>query len=338
MRWTNTYRHDPRRIIDNKNIYFQTIERLKVKMLAGGTPCTYWKNTSLDMFGIFNTSATRCFCYQKGSSQPDPRHALCMGTGVLSGYQKYGFYEEVYASPSIGSTIIKNPQAQVSSTDYSVSIAGNVLEVELLTQPVELTGEKVFDHVLISDICDNTNNTVEYYYSFDNATWTKMTLAVYNVSPLANKTAKAFNIPNTATKIWFKIKLRKRILAASSPSFNWMRFRYRKMRTLRSIAPRYTIDEPAFLSCREQQKIIVEGGEQGWETKYPVIWWALPEVDISSNDVIEFYNGKYKGRKFYIHWFEPRFVGPEMMQTSTSFETKLIRDDNDLSGILSYLI
>ena len=337
MRWPNTYRHDPRQIIDNKNVYFQVIARNKVKMLAGGSPCTYWKNTSLDEFGVFNTSATRCWCYSTSSNQPNPRHALCMGTGVLSGYQKYGYDEEVFASPSLGTMLVKNSNIQVSSTDFSISISGNVTDVEILSAPIVLKGVKEFDRLLVSDQCDTTNNNIEYYYSFDNLTWTKMSFVSYSTTDLANKSAVKFTIPASAEKIWFKIKLRKRIVAASSPIFHSMRFRYRTMLTLRSIAGRYKIDEPAFLASREQQKVIVEGGDQGWETKYPLTWWVLPEVNISTNDIIQFYNGLYKGRKFYISWLERRLVGPEMMQTSTSFETKFIRDNNDLMGILSYL-
>lgn len=337
MRWPNTYRHDPRRIIDGKNVYFQTIAKLKVKMSAGGTPCTYWKNTSLDEFGVFNTSTPKCWCYSDSSSQPNPRHPLCMGTGVLSGYQKYGYHEEVYAAPSLDFNLIKNSQIQISSSDYSMSIASNATDVELLSKPLPLKGVKAFDRFLIKDQCDPTNNNIEYYYSFDNLTWTKMAIAVYSVPDIANKSAVPFLIPTTAENIYFKIKFRKRVVAASSPILQYFKFRYRTMRTLISIAPRYAINEPAFLAAREQQKVIVEGGDQGWETKYPITWWVLPEVDITSNDVIQFYCGRYKDRKFYVNWFQPRLVGPEMMQTSTTFETKFIRDNKDLMGIISYL-
>ena len=337
MRWTSQYRHDPRAVIDKYNIYYQTIARLKVKMSVGGSPCTYWKNSSIDEFGVYNTQATKCYCYSHNSSQPDPRHALCMGTGVLSGYQKYGYHEEVYASPSYGGSLITASGVTISEKNDSLVMSGNDMNVEVFTVALPLTRYKQIDRILVSDKCDTEQNQIEYYYSLDNTTWIKMTFEVYAIETLANKISIPITTSTGLTNIYFKLKFRKRYANSTSPIFYSMRFRYRNMYNLKDIAPRYPVIEPAFLADREQQKIIVEGGDKGWETKYPLIWWVLPEVNVSNSDIIQFHNGLYTGRKFIITWLERRFQGPEMIHTSTSFEAQLIRDQNELLGILAYL-
>ena len=132
MRWYNGRRIDVRRIIDEKNLYERTLVNNRALMDGFGTPCTYWKNTAFNEHGerLPIEEGNKCYCWSTQDSQPDARHLLCLGTGILSAYQKYGYKEITLAAPSkyakVGTGIIpylinEKPAALTWSTSTSGS-------------------------------------------------------------------------------------------------------------------------------------------------------------------------------------------------------------------------
>lgn len=345
MRWTNTYRHNVRSIVDKFNIYNQVIERNHLKMRGTGTPCTYYKNTAFDDLGNFNVNATKCYCYttQTGGTMaaPDPRHSLCQGTGVLSGYQRYGYSEHVYASTSLSAGHLVKTAEIGEFLDNGVSkgfqLNAGALQGDITTAAIPLTRFQAFDRFLAKDFVDKDNNRVEYYYSLDNINWTLITLAPYAVNDMANVMGTNIVIPAASAQIWFRARLKKRIATAPSPRLNHFRFRFRNMSTLGSVDARFPLSSPSFLAAREQERSIIEQGQFGWETKFPLKWWTLPEVDINNHDVIQFHQGLYANKKFLVDNVIRYTHGPELQVTHTSFETVIIRDTTDLKGVLYYL-
>jgi len=342
MRYPGTYRHDPRGIIDKFNLYPQVININRVKMQAAGTPSTYYKNTSVDEFGNYNKTGIRCYCWKEGiDSQPNPRHALCLGTGVLSGYQKYGFTEEVFAIPSVKYYNLTLPSFIIpySSNDYTdigYKMSGQELLGDIITHEIKLNRFLEFDRFIALDDTDGSNNKVEYYYSLDNINWTRITVTPYTKNSLGNKEGK-FDLPAGTERIWFRIRLRKRYTTSQSPSWQWIRFRYRNMRTLMEIYPRHQIEYPAFLIGREQVRNVLKQGQQGVEIRHPQLFWVLPEINVNNLDIVEYYFGPWGGKKFIVTNMERRLHGPEQVETSKSFETTPVRDNSDLFGILNLL-
>ena len=108
MRWTVPFRPDVNRVFAKYHLFDRTINMLRAKLANGGSPCTYWQNQAVGEYGTFNTDATKCYCWHtedeadttKTRSQPDRDHFLCMGTGVLEGYKKFGYEEIVFSTPS----------------------------------------------------------------------------------------------------------------------------------------------------------------------------------------------------------------------------------------------
>jgi len=342
MRWPGTYRHDPRGIIDSFGLYAQVLNLNRVKMQGAGTPCTYYNNTAWDEFGNYNKNSIRCYCWKEGAAHPDHKHFLCMGTGVLSGYQKYGYREEVFAFPSkeagdltTSSAIIGRVNSE--SIQDSFQISSNLLEGDCFTKRIVMERFLSVDRFIAMDNADITNNKVEYSYSLNNVDWIPIVMEPYIRTKLGNKQSTGFSLPEGTTEIWFRIKLRKKTAAAPSPAWHSIRFRYRKMRTLFDIYPRHIINEPSFLVGREQTITELKKGNLGAEIRYPQRFWVLPEVNITNTDVIEFYNGPWAYKKFLIKNVERRLHGPEQFETSKIFETDVIRDNTDVMGILDYL-
>jgi hypothetical protein len=216
-------------------------------------------------------------------------------------------------------------------------MSSNVLESSLVTKYIAFTRFQAFDRLLVTDYMDTTQNKVEYYYSLDNITWIKILFSPYTKNNLANFQATNIVIPDGTSGIWFKITLRRRLASSPAPKFNSLRFRYRTIKALRDLNPRYDFDIPAFLASREQEKSVLTTGANGLETTFPLRWWTLPEVDISNFDVIEFREGLYKDNKFLVDNIIRHTQGPELQLTHSAFETKIIRDKTDVQGIL-YLL
>lgn len=347
MRWLGTYRHDPRTIIDTYKLYEQSLNKNRLTIQANGTPCTYYNNTAWNEFGQFNKISTKCFCYNTEKAQPDSRHYLCMGTGVLSGYQKYGFVEEVLAAPSIAAGNVIMPNTAILYNDATLKNSGvqissaSVTDVELVSKQINLTRFLAVDHFLVKDTADGANTRVEYYYSLDNVTWTQLTMDSFMLngrsSDFATRQATGFNIPEGTPSIWFKVRLRKKNTSVPSPVWICLRFRYRKMRVLQDIYPRHRINEPAFLLGRDQTTTSLKEGQYGVDIRYPQRLWVLPEVNIMNKDIIVFYHGPWANHKFIVKNMERRLHGPEQFETSKIFEVDAIRDEADVEGIIDYL-
>lgn len=109
------------------------------------------------------------------------------------------------------------------------------------------------------------------------------------------------------------------------------------MRDLSDIYPRHNINEPAFLVSRNQAQTLIKGGQSGVALINDQKFWVLPEVNIKDADIIEYYNGPWAHRKFIVEGMERHLHGPEQIEISKFFNSKIIRDNTDLQGIISYL-
>jgi hypothetical protein len=138
--------------------------------------------------------------------------------------------------------------------------------------------------------------------------------------------------------IRFRITLKKRYAASQSPKWNSIRFRYRKHIVLSEMDPRFSIEVPAFLAAREQQTRVIEQGEYGWTTKFPLNWWTLPDADIQNADVIMFLQGTYEDERYEVKNLREFVYGNTLQILHKGFEAEFIRDENELLGIIHYLL
>jgi hypothetical protein len=336
---------DVKGVMDRYGILNRMINRNRVKMAGAGSPCTYWRNSAISKTGLTPEGLTKCYCWAtptgSGDSQqsaPDRRHFLCMGTGYLEGYQKYGYKETVLSTPS---AFTKSSQNLVISGERgsAYSLTGTSLSETLTSGVITLTRFKEVDHFLANDATDADQNRVEYEYSLDGTNWTAITMVAYTgESRLANKQSSGFTLPTSTGSIQFRIRLKKRFASSPSPKWNSIRFRYRNQLTLREIDHRFAIDIPSFLAAREQQKKSIEQGEHGWTTKFPVEWWTLPEADIQNADILMFLIGGMEGYRFETKNMREVMYGSTLQILHKSFESAFLRDNKDLLGIVHYFI
>lgn len=337
MRWPSRSRTDVRGVVDRYEIYDHILENLRVKMRGAGSPCTYFHNATRTSTGTLATNLTRCYCYGAQETQPDRTHFLCLGTGYLEGYQKYGFQEYVLGTPSPNLTkdsIVIITGDRNSTFTFSSPTA---LNARIESPDIPLTRFRGFDRFLTTDATDPTQNRVRYYYSLDSGiTWTEITMSDYTETKLATRQGN-ISLPDNATKIKFRILLERRYTTSLAPKFNSIRFRYKNQISLKNIDPRYPFPYPAFLAAREQQDVYVEGGDKGWETKRQFRWWTLPEVRIMNSDIIQFLTGSLQGQYYEIQDLMPHVHGPNTRLLHTSFYSEFIRDSNDVLKILNLL-
>lgn len=329
-------------VMDRYNVLNQMVERNRTKMRASGAPCTYWRNSALTSMGETPAGLTKCYCWatptgaDSQQSAPDRKHFLCMGTGYLQGYQKYGYQEIVVSTPSTLTSSSKNVVIS-GERNSSFGISGNSILETLTTERFALTRFLDVAYFLINDIVDPNQNRIEYYYSVDETNWVRIAISDYTASPIANKQG-ALSLPAGTSHIRFRITFKKKVVTATSPKWNSIRFRYRNGLTLHAIDPHFNINIPSFLASREAQKKTVEGGEHGWVTRFPVEWWVMPDADVKFLDIIMFVQGAYSDYRFVIDNVREFVYGENLQLLHKTFESKFIRDYQDLVGITHLLL
>ena len=340
MRWSAPRLPDVRSVSDRFQIYNTVINRNRAIITGSGSPTTYWRNQAITPIGTINTSLTRCYCYDTQATAPDKKHFLCQGTGYLESYQKYGYTEIIFATPTTG--ITKTTNVVISGTRGSAySISGSGTSETITSARYTLTNFKAVDYFFANEQTDLVNNRIEYSYSLDDINWIPIvisTYALFSTIPIANKTA-TLSIPSGTQYIRFKIVMKKKTVTSPSPAFNCIRFRYINQYTLAEIDDRFDyITTPAFLASKEQVSQQVEQGEFGFTTTYPLRFWVLPDAVLWEGDVIQFLVGTLAGYKFECKSIIPYLYGPYQQLSHRGFEAAFIRDKNDLLGITHYLL
>ena len=336
MRWTNRSRTDIRSVTDKYQIYDFVISQLRTKMRGAGSPCTYYHNFSKTFIGTVNPLSTKCYCWNSQQGSPDRTHTLCMGTGYLEGYQKYGYNEDVISIPS---PVTKDTAVIVTGDRGSeFSLSGTALSGSITTQRLTLTRFLDIDRFYVTDrfTLNETDNRIRYFYSLNDTTWVPITMSSLTGTKLGTRKG-VFTLPVGTVNIRFKITLMKKNVSSPSAAFNSIRFRYRNQKSLTAIDPYFSIGIPAFLAARDQQTIEVKQGAYGWETLKPLNWWTLPEVDINNSDVITFLQGEYEDQKYEVQNLIPSLHGPDLKLIHKKFQSSFIRDNNDVLKIVDLL-
>ena len=339
MHWATPARGDIRRVVDRNHLYNRIINNNRIILDGHGTPVTYWRNTSVSAIGKapkVTEGAIKCYCWDTNQAQPDKKHVVCQGTGWLTHtYQKYGYQDHVFSTPSplFRST---NDLVVTGERNSQYELSGISTIGTITTEKITLTNLKEAIYVLINDVSDAKHNRIEYSYTLDDVHWLPMTVEACE-APVCNKVAYII-LPETATFIRFAIMLRKRTPSSPSPSWNYIRFRYRQMLNFEDIDSRFPIPFPAFLASRNNPETLIEQGEFGWSTTVPYRWWSLPEAAIEENDIIMFLQGSFSGQRSVAKYMIKYTYGPLLQITHREYETKFIRDDDDLLGVAELLM
>lgn len=352
MKWTSPFRHpNIRNTIQHFHLYERTLMMLRTKMAGAGSPCTYWRNSAVTFYGTAPVNETKCYCWNKtdnaedtsGPSQPRRDHFLCMGTGYLKGYQKYGYEEIVISTPSESALTFSSTELHVGKdtageNDRFVLSSNSSLSENLETENFTLTNFKEADRFLIQESTKSDTNRIEYFYSLDDGvSWIQLTVSDYAVSRLANKQATGFDVPSGTLQIKFRMVFKKRNSAAPSPILNSIRFRYRNHMNLSEIDTRFDTDIPAFLASREAPKEKVIQSEFGWKTEKPLDWWVLPEANIEEMDIIMFLQGELESEKYEVQDLTKHTHGIDLQVLHRSFTSAYLRDRKDVIQIIDLL-
>ena len=346
MRWANPTGRLPdlRRVIDTAHLYNRVLNKNRTILDGHGTPVTYWRNLAYSKEGrspYLDPTAIKCYCWDAQATGPDKNHFLCLGTGWLThSWQKYGYAETILSTPS---PVTKDPKIILTGERNSAyTLSGNALSGDIVTERITLTKFIEVNHLLLNDSVIDAQNRVEYYYSLDDVNWITIPTAVYTETKLANRIGTlvlATSHGQTSTGyIRFKIKLVRRNAASSPPKWNSLRFRYRTLKPLVQLDPRFDTLLPAFLASRESPRYMIKQGPQGWDTTQPVRWWTLPEANIEEPDIIMFLQGEFANQRYEVQNMTKYTFGPMTQLLHKAFETRYIRDEDALGGIIHLLI
>lgn len=336
MKWTSQRLPQIRNIIDRYKLYDRIAVNNLTLIQGFGSPCTIWNNVAITSTGSMSQNLTRCYCWDDQKTSPDKTHFLCFGSGFLGGYQKYGYNEIVFSTPSPYTP--SSTSIVIGGTRGSTfMLSGTSLSESVTTERYHLDKFKEIDYFLANDDYDATQSRIEYQYSVDDATWVDIPVYGYSESPIANRRG-ILSINEEIEYIRFRIILKKRFSNSASPKFNSIRFRYRNLLKLSEIDNRYNINIPAFIASREPATQQIRQGNTGWESYFPIRWKTLPDALVENGDVIMFLNGEFSNLKFEVKELVRYTYGPSLQVLHRSFESVFVRDSKDLLGIVYYFI
>jgi len=341
MQWTQRARTDIRGVIDKFDIYGRVLAESRQKIRGAGAPCTYYENMSITYYGTAPKNATKCYCWDSQQTAPDRSHFLCLGTGYLEGYQKYGYKEHTLSTPS---TFFAKDPAIIKTGDrggvYALS-SNTLLQADITFDKIMLHNFYEVDRFFVKQQEDLSINEVQYFFTIDDITWIRIPIAAVIGNTLADfvGTLSVFSIITPLTAwIKFRVRFRKRFATSASSQFNSIRFRYRNQLRLSDTDARYKyITIPSFLAAREQQTIEVTQSDTGWTTRRPLRWWVLPEVNIKDDDLIQFLAGSLASQFYIVTQLMPALHGPDLQVLHRDFESGFIRDKNDVIKVLALL-
>ena len=215
LRWMADRLPNVKTVMDRYHILDRMVNRNLTKMRAAGSPATYWRNSAVGITGITPAGLTKCYCWATptgGSTQqstPDRTHFLCIGTGYLEGYQRYGYTEVVLATTS---TFTKSSANILISGERNSTylISGGSLIETLTSDKISLTNFKDVNYFLANDAATSGQSRIKYYYSTDDVNWHEMTMTDIATTQLANRQG-ALQLSTGTTYVRFRISLEKRL-------------------------------------------------------------------------------------------------------------------------------
>jgi hypothetical protein len=344
MKWSQVRIPDVKRIVDRYNIINRTLDNDNAILAGFGTPTTAWINTAITKEGTLTPNIKKCYCWNTQSGSPDRTHFLCAGTGSIGvgdngegAYQKYGYTDIIFTTVNT-CTLSSSNIIKTGSMGGNYTLSGNAVSGTITTPRYTLDNLQDVSYFLINDKVDTTNS-IEYYYSTDDVNY----IRIYFIDN-PNKATEIFSklggitLPSGTEYIRFQIILKRNAGSTSSPTFNAIKFRYRKMPIYGVIDTRFSdVAIPAFLSSREAVQNAIEANEFGWVTRYPIRWRVGPESDVRNNDVIMFLKGEFINFRFEIKDLVIHAYGDSLQVLHKNFESRYIRDNKDLLGVINYL-
>ena len=336
---------DPRALVDMHRTAEAVWNRHRVILRTIGTPITVFYITGKDQ-KIINGNLVPpqpCFCAvdRNGKPQnPDRDHQVCYGTGVLPGWERYGYKSHVITTTSYGLTLsgsraVPDPQNRLSA----FALNDGALSGTIVTPDYPLENFLEFTQWVFKEAVDRENNRNEYEYSIDSGvTWIPIPIDFSNkLNPVVDMSV--FPQPgDVVTTIRFRITQRKRVAAASSPLFGYIKFKYRNMHSLAEIDDGFKeINIPATLMAYQNNPFSLTQGNSGMYVEQKPVWWTLPESRISNGDVIMYLLGHRRGRMYMCSDVEERTYMKYASPMSISFQTKYIQNEQSDMGVVKYL-
>ncbi|MEO0074541.1 MAG: hypothetical protein ABIK31_00320, partial [candidate division WOR-3 bacterium] len=343
MRYINGIQFDPRYLVDTHRTFEQALNRHRVLLSTLGVPITVFSretDRTIDINGVYN-APQRCYCtidVNNRVKNPDPMHSLCYGTGVLPGYERFGYTTYVVTTTNDNLTLT-NVVKEIDPVGKfnGFKLVGNNLTGEIITGDFPLSNYRETVFFRLAERVNPESNRVEYFYSVDSGvTWVSIPVDRTNLSsPIVDLSV----FPNfDISSIRFRIVLRRRTATSPTPIFGYFKYRARTHFNLNEIDDRFNeIDIPATLASFRVPPMTLKQIESGLVVDYDLTWWTLPESRIKNGDVVLFLFGHNRGKLFLASNVETRIYGKYGLPLSITFNTKLIRDESDSVGIVQYL-
>ena len=310
-----------------------------------GTPITVFyimgEKQKLINGNLVQPQACYCALDHTGKKQnPDRDHQLCYGTGVLPGWDRYGYVSGVFTTTT-DNLVLTN---SIKSVDDKNRISKFIIGNNSLTGSIETPDYTVnnflkFTYFKFREVVDLESNRNEYFYSIDSGTtWTKI---VIDYTDKANPVVDMSTLPQPGTivtKIRFRVDQKKKTSASSTPTFIYIKFRYQNKYNLADIDAGFReITIPATLAAYSVNPFVLQQVDAGLMVNQDPNWWVLPEAKIGNGDVVMYLLGHKKGMMYFCSDVEERVYAKFGYPTSITFKTKFVFDKGSDMGIVKYL-
>ena len=282
----------------------------------------------VDQTALTNDAYPLCSCYKETSKQPDNGCRSCYGTGIIPGYEKFGYTE--YTVASITPTLtLTNVQLDTTNTAFMLrlttgSLSGTIVSADM---PVSNASAKLFEVQVQSYLRQPAGTSVAVAFSTDGgASYT----AIANINTPT---------PPTAGVIRFRITLTRAATSDKSPFFEILRARHAKLdepyiRILRGL--------PTRTRTRDGLGITDSAGNLRWWTvplrhfdstiaQDPDVVSPPEDNLIQQKAFIQFLVGALVGQRFSLTAFE--YHDPDGIFISQGFSCRSLQPDESESKV-----
>lgn len=317
--WDHMWPKDPKGVIDNKHILDSIIDKNETVLKSSGSPMTIWKHYP---FGPYCTCAIG---EDKKQIKPDSNCRICMGTGYINGYQKYGYYTYTYAADSINSddrfglnlsniNIIDIPKQNSKAFVLEKGTSG-YLETNWIPT------KNGYEHSYLKSMIFTPQGTsVTYSCTFNGSDYILIN-HLDNIKDLEVKEA-----------IKIKLTLSRNSTNIPSPAVNAFKYRIRMKDIYYNYDRRFSILTPAFLASKQIIDRRYMMTQDGTTVQYKPVFWALPDVKIGEKDIGMFLVGNHENQRFEFENLTISEHGENQRVLHTKWNSRFIFSNDDVLG------
>lgn len=237
--------------LGEEDLWARLVDRHNEILLTGGVHADLWKQ-------VDNGQGQRCTCIKQETGQADKRDPICYGTGVVGGYEKFGF-STIFLAASNPGLVLDSGLVLAKKIPWQIELADGKTVGVALSPTFQIThnfGYAGSDLAAQDGLRVLTQNGIKVEYTINNGTdWFPISV----IPPLSEP----------AINVRFRITLTRATVNEPSPFFKMLRARFQMQQDTQVVISKKSFPEQRWLESFGV-RVKMDG----------ITWWTTPNLGI----------------------------------------------------------